>query len=1129
MSMNIRWIKITALLCWGCLVLCSQTMSAQCPPAMSVCNDMTITEGSSVQLWAQGAQVYQWTPASGLSSDTAHNPVASPTQTTTYTVTGYNLHGPNQVVNGDFEAGNTGFTSNYTFMSNSITGYGQYTINTDGQIVWGTGGHIYGYGGSGYFMSVDGATSPNSVVWQQTVSVIPNTHYAFSAQVVSMLNSYQQNAQALLQFCINGTTVGPIFHAPDVLNTWVQYYELWYSGNATSATLTILNQNTNGTGNDFGLDNISFYNLDSCSMESSVTVTVLPDTVTPSTPDNIVPADCSTDAEQQPWDAQVLHSVNDIHCYYVPLVGDIDGDGMVEIVAGKAITNDHYTTQVGIYRGTDLQQIGTINVPQRIYAGYAGPMALVRYPDGDGGMQGAIILLCYDNKLRSYDIHGNLLATSDVNTPCEGVISVADFNSDGWPDLYIGHAVYDAATLKRLCVGPANGNMGRSWRNSNSEQGRCAMSFAANVLGDSKPELICGNTIYNVSIISRTDVSLNSITEVKTIPIPSRIPQDGNVAVADFNLDGQLDVMVIVDGTSSEISDSAYIYAYDPVTENILFVHGHHAKTIGYPLVGDIDGDGYLEFVYIDYKTPVSSSRITAMKYHPQMGLQTKWLATHTDGSGQTTMTLFDFNQDNIMEIVYRDESNLRIINGSGTSHLTGNDTIPFYNLYTKSMSAGTWKEYPVVADVNGDGAAEIVTCGKVNSGLGWVGGQLWVIGGIHHWAPARPVWNQYLYNVTNVNKNLTIPAPPFDNATVFTDPQGVVRRPFNNFLQQATTLDQFGRPFMPLANVSATTDTSTSYNNGEHTFTFQFCNTGGQILSAPFHITYYANSLQGPIIQTATINSPLPAGDCMALTLHLTDNEMNAFPNLTDIVVALNDNGQGVAQSGGQQQECDTTDNYIVFPASPCNIPTDTIHVDICTGETYLDDNFNITAAQTETEGTFYFSRTYPAGLCDSTIVLRLGIHPSYHFHITESILEESGYHNHGLDLSSDELTGLERLDTTMSFLSHYGCDSIVDITLKIALQDLHLYLPNAITANGDGLNDEFFIPEKIQGQVEDFSIHIYNRWGELCFYSNNKSFRWDGSVKGKIPRNVTYQYIIHCTNLMGRPLVFTGSITVL
>ena len=148
-------------------------------------------------------------------------------------------------------------------------------------------------------------------------------------------------------------------------------------------------------------------------------------------PDNIMNTDCTSDVQQQPWDAHVLMSANDIHCYYVPLVGDIDGDGIVEIVAGKAVTNDHYTTQVGIYRGTDLQLLGTITVPQKIYAGYGGPMAIVRYPDDNGSMQGAIVLHCYDDKLRSYNINGQLIATSDVNTPCEGVVSVADFNCDG--------------------------------------------------------------------------------------------------------------------------------------------------------------------------------------------------------------------------------------------------------------------------------------------------------------------------------------------------------------------------------------------------------------------------------------------------------------------------------------------------------------------------------------------------------------------------------------------------------------------------------------------------------------------------------------------------------------------------
>ena len=636
-------------------------------------------------------------------------------------------------------------------------------------------------------------------------------------------------------------------------------------------------------------------------------------------PDNMMATDCSTDVTQQPWDAQVLHSTDDIHCYFVPLVGDIDGDGSIEIVAGKTVANNHHTSIVGIYRGTDLQQIGTINVAQQIYAGFIGPTALVRYPDGNGGMQGAIILHCFDNKLRSYDIHGQLLATSDINTPCEGVVSVTDFNGDGWPEIYIGHSIYDAATLKRLCTGPQNSNMGRCWRGSNAELANCAMSFAADILGDPAPELICGNTLYHVQIASRTNAALNSVTEIKTVNIPSRIPQDGNVAVADFNMDGQLDVMVIVDGTPNDFSDSSYIYAYDPVSENILFVHGHYAKTIGYPMVGDIDGDGDLDFVYIDYKQPVSASRITAMTYHPGTGLQTKWQATHADESGQTSMTLFDFNQDGIMEIVYRDQDNLRIINGSGRSHRTGHDTIPFYNLYTKSMYAGTWKEYPVVADVNNDGRAEIVVCGKTGSGLGWVGGQLMTIGGIHPWAPARPVWNQYMYNVTNINRDLTVPFPPFHNASAFTDPQGIVRRPFNNFLQQATTLDQYGRPFMSLANLAIAGEPVLELGSEVLSLEIDVCNTGETTFPAPIFFSVYTAT--GQLVLTEAQSQSLQPGECVTVTLSISQDILKRFDNPYPLRIIVNDNGEGTAQYGGLQAECDTSDNTFHIDGRPCKI----------------------------------------------------------------------------------------------------------------------------------------------------------------------------------------------------------------
>ena len=65
----------------------------------------------------------------------------------------------------------------------------------------------------------------------------------------------------------------------------------------------------------------------------------------------------------------------------------------------------------------------------------------------------------------------------------------------------------------------------------------------------------------------------------------------------------------------------------------------------------------------------------------------------------------------------------------------------------------------PVVADVNGDGSAEIVTGG-------WNGSPLLHVfeGKNAPWARARPIYNQIHYNVTNVNSDGTIPAHPATN-----------------------------------------------------------------------------------------------------------------------------------------------------------------------------------------------------------------------------------------------------------------------------------------------------------------------------------------------------------------------------
>lgn len=57
-------------------------------------------------------------------------------------------------------------------------------------------------------------------------------------------------------------------------------------------------------------------------------------------------------------------------------------------------------------------------------------------------------------------------------------------------------------------------------------------------------------------------------------------------------------------------------------------------------------------------------------------------------------------------------------------------------------------------------------------------------------------------------------------------------------------------------------------------------------------------------------------------------------------------------------------------------------------------------------------------------------------------------------------------------------------------------LYIPTAFTPNGDGINDLFFA--KGEG-IKKFSLTVYNRWGEIVFYSDDINKGWDGSFDGE------------------------------
>ena len=245
--MNRRLLLVTIV-----LLLTSWAMAQ---PVVITPPSAVIEPGESVTLTASGALYYVWSPATGLSTTDGPVTVASPMVTTTYTCSGYGP-GPESVFNGDFEQGNTGFTSAYTYSTNlypeSTYSVGSYAGDFHPDFV-GTG-----HGGTGNFMIINGATSPNTNIWTEQITVSPDTYYAFSTWVCTVSPA---GDVARLQFSINGVQLGEVFSAPPYTGEWLQFYELWYSGTSTTATITILNQNTVGSGNDFGLDDISFCEL----------------------------------------------------------------------------------------------------------------------------------------------------------------------------------------------------------------------------------------------------------------------------------------------------------------------------------------------------------------------------------------------------------------------------------------------------------------------------------------------------------------------------------------------------------------------------------------------------------------------------------------------------------------------------------------------------------------------------------------------------------------------------------------------------------------------------------------------------------------------------------------------------
>lgn len=296
----------------------------------------------------------------------------------------------------------------------------------------------------------------------------------------------------------------------------------------------------------------------------------------------------------------------------------------------------------------------------------------------------------------------------------------------------------------------------------------------ADLDGDSRLDVVTGFEAY------RGDGTLLASTE-GWLGTPDRV---GLPAVADLDGDGRVEVVVVMAQTN-EVG----VWRYDAAMAGSALIlrtpfdgavdpGGVWAWTTGMGPVtaGDFDGDdhpdiaytGFRGYVVLDGAHLADDSRPSTLT--PDGVLL--WSRPTREDNGSTGSALFDFDGDGRVEVLYNDTERLLILSAAD-----GEEIASLCN------TTGSVHEYPVVADVDGDGEADVIVVSNAFASPRTpptpdgptyrcqLGGTESIQSGLRvlsspdgSWVRAPRIWNQHTYHVTNVDESGAIPRVEVSN-----------------------------------------------------------------------------------------------------------------------------------------------------------------------------------------------------------------------------------------------------------------------------------------------------------------------------------------------------------------------------
>jgi gliding motility-associated-like protein len=98
---------------------------------------------------------------------------------------------------------------------------------------------------------------------------------------------------------------------------------------------------------------------------------------------------------------------------------------------------------------------------------------------------------------------------------------------------------------------------------------------------------------------------------------------------------------------------------------------------------------------------------------------------------------------------------------------------------------------------------------------------------------------------------------------------------------------------------------------------------------------------------------------------------------------------------------------------------------------------------------------------------------------------------------------------------------------TLNVCIDpEFTIFFPNTFTPNGDGMNDGFI---GIGEGIAKYEMWIFDRWGNMIYYTDDITKPWDGTIQGKMCQIDTYVWKAHVTDVFDKKHKFIGHINLI